>query len=345
MDSSKQDSIGLKNYEWDLALGTLFKVKLISVFSLGRTVSFLPMLMTALSLARTWLLLTWSSPCSKVKVKNFISLIKAAGKYLGLFIWDIDSNTFEMSQPFLIQHVLDFLSLDEGKTKSIETPVGKPLLNQDLNRVAQKHTWLYQGAVGMLSYLSNCVHPEIQMAVHQTAQFCINLMQSHELAIMRIRQYLVNPKRGNIYKIDKSKGLEVNVDADFAFSWSAADSENAENVTSRTGFVICHANCPIFGAASSEAEYIAMTHALCETIPIQNLIKEIHCIFSMPNPMTDFCITVHEDNLSAITMVESLKFSSHTKHIAIKYHYFCSRVKTSFNLSRDIKIKYISTKK
>ena len=34
-----------------------------------------------------------------------------------------------------------------------------------------------------------------------------------------------------------------------------------------------------------------------------------HGIFSMPNPMTDFCITVHEDNLSAIAMAESLKFT------------------------------------
>jgi hypothetical protein len=46
---------------------------------------------------------------------------------------------------------------------------------------------------------------------------------------------------------------------------------------------------------------VAMSHALCETIPIQNLMKEI-CIISMPNPMTNFCITVHEDNLSAIAM-------------------------------------------
>jgi hypothetical protein len=88
-----------------------------------------------------------------------------------------------------------------------------------------------------------------------------------------------------------------------------------------------------------------MSHALHETIPIQNLIKEISCIFHVPTPMTDFCITLHEDNLSAIAMAESLKFTPRTKHIAIKYHHFCSRVRTSSNKSEDIKIKYISTKK
>jgi hypothetical protein len=140
-----------------------------------------------------------------------------------------------------------------------------------------------------------------------------------------------NPEHGIIYKIDKSKGFEVYVDADFAGDWSAADSENADNVLSRTGFGICYGICPIvwssklqtkIALSTAEAEYIAMSHALCETIPIQNLMKEIHCIISMPNPMTDFCISVHEEKLLAIALAESLKFTPCTKHIAIKYHHF-----------------------
>ena len=133
-----------------------------------------------------------------------------------------------------------------------------------------------------------------------------------------------------------------------------ADSKHADNVLSRTGFVICYANCPIvwcsklqtkIALSTAEAEYIAISHALRETIPIQNLIKEISCIFHMPTPMTDFCITLQEDNISAIAMAESLKFTPRTKHTAIKYHHCCSRVRTSSNESGDIKIKYISTKK
>ncbi len=132
------------------------------------------------------------------------------------------------------------------------------------------------------------------------------------------------------------------------------DLENADNVFSRNGFVIWYANCPIvwcsklqtkIGLSTAEAEYITMSHALHETIPIQNLIKEISFIFHMPTLMTVFCITLNEDNLSAIAMAESLKLTPRTKHIAIKYHHFCSRDHTSSNKSGDIKIKYISTKK
>ena len=48
-------------------------------------------------------------------------------KYLGVMIKGIDSNTFEMSQPFLARIIIEFLSLDENKTKGRDTLVGKPL--------------------------------------------------------------------------------------------------------------------------------------------------------------------------------------------------------------------------
>jgi hypothetical protein len=191
------------------------------------------------------------------------------------------------------------------------------------------------------------------MVVHQTTRFSVNPTRSHESAIMRIGCYLCNNcEWGITYKIDRSKGVEVYVDADFAGEWSSADADNADNVLSRTGFVVCYANCPLIwcsklqtiALSTAKAEYIAISHTLWDTIPIQNLVKEVSCIFLLPDPITDFCITVHEDNLSAILMAESLKFAPRTKHIAIKYHHFCSRVQTSFNKSGDIKLKYIATK-
>ena len=47
-----------------------------------------------------------------------------------------------------------------------------------------------------------------------------------------------NPDCGVIYTVNKSRGLEVYVDAYFADGWNMADSANANNVLSITGFVI-----------------------------------------------------------------------------------------------------------
>ena len=63
------------------------------------------------------------------------------------------------------------------------------------------------------------------MAFHQTARYSMNPMRSHELAIMRFDQYLVdNSDCGVIYTIDKTKGIEVYVDAEFTGGWNSADS-------------------------------------------------------------------------------------------------------------------------
>ena len=139
-------------------------------------------------------------------------------KYIGVLIEDIDDTLFEMSQPFLIRRIITSLSLDEHKTRGRETPVGKPLLNRDLDGCPKKHKWLYRGSVGMLRYLVNSVRPEIQMAVHKTASFSMNPIINHELAIVRIGQYLINNRDcGVIYTVDKSRGLEVYVDTYFCW--------------------------------------------------------------------------------------------------------------------------------
>ena len=41
-----------------------------------------------------------------------------------------------------------------------------------------------------------------------------------------------------------------------------------------------------------------------------------------------FVCKVHEDNQLCITMAMSPKFTPRTKHIALKYHHFCSPIKS-----------------
>ena len=76
---------------------------------------------------------------------------------------------------------------------------------------------------------------------------------------------------GIVYNPDTTKGLECYVDTDFAGGWQQADSDNADNILSRTGMVIMYANCPIFwritlqtqiALSTAEVEYIALSSAL-----------------------------------------------------------------------------------
>ena len=50
---------------------------------------------------------------------------------------------------------------------------------------------------------------------------------------------------GVIYKPNIEKGIELDGDADFSGGWSQADSDNAENIMLRTGYLIPYAGCPL----------------------------------------------------------------------------------------------------
>jgi hypothetical protein len=131
-------------------------------------------------------------------------------------------------------------------------------------------------------------------------------------------------------------GLECYVDADFTGGWSQAHSDNAENVLSRTGYILMYANCPIhwvshlqteIALSTTKAKCIALLQALRDVIPLITLLREINTVFPVRVKTPHFICKVHNDNQSCITMGTSQKFSPQTKHIALKYHHFCSHVK------------------
>jgi hypothetical protein len=103
---------------------------------------------------------------------------------------------------------------------------------------------------------------------------------------------------------------------------------------------LCEKNCACgHGLSTAEAEYIAMSSALREVIPLMTLMKELHNIFPVHINKPKFVCKVHEDNQSTIKMATSDKFIPLTKHIALKYHnFFCSHVKNG-----HIEINYCPT--
>jgi hypothetical protein len=273
-------------------------------------------------------------------------------KFLGIEIKEIARNKFELSQSFLIEQIVNLLGLGQNKfdaqTKTKTNPVGKPLLNKDLEVKPHKKDWKYFTAIGILTYLQGNTRPDISMTTHQLAQFCQDPRLSHEQATTRLGRYLAHTKdRGIVYEPDTSMGMECYIDADFAGGWNIITSAYADNVMSCTGFVITYANCPIYWASchqteialsTTEAEHIEMSSALCKVIPLMKRMKELHTIFPVHiNKPNIFC-KVHEDNQSTIRMAKSDKFTSRTKHIALKYHHFCSHVKNGY-----IEINYCLT--
>lgn len=166
--------------------------------------------------------------------------------------------------------------------------------------------------------------------------------------MIRLVRYLKSTStRGIVYTPKPELGLECFVDADFAGGWTQADADNPDNVLSRTGYVIRYAGCPIgwcsklqseIALSTAEAEYIALSQALREVIPLITLLDELSKMIAVYTCSPDFVCSVWEDNQSCISMAESTKFSPRTKHIALKYHHF-----KQFLDSGRISIRYVNT--
>ncbi len=117
------------------------------------------------------------------------------------------------------------------------------------------------------------------------------------------------------------KGLECFVDANFAGGWNLSDPDDARNLMSWTGFVIKYANCLIYAKSrlqteidlsTAEAEYIALSTALREVIPLMTLTEEINKFVPLHINKPDFYFKVWEDNQSCIAMAKLQKFSPRT---------------------------------
>ena len=242
-----------------------------------------------------------------------------------------------MTQPHLIHRIISsipgMLKANPRTTPACSTTI----LTKDEHGSNMAGEWNYRSVIGMLNYLANTTHPELAYAVHQCARFCNAPKRSHESSVKHILKYLLHVSKndelhqGLIYKPNHDKGIEVHVDAGFASDWDAEDCDEPTSVMSRTGYVITYANCPIIWASklqtevtlsTTEAEYVALSQAMREAVPLTHLLDELRTILPLPPSKPKVKCTIFEDNNSCIEIAKSPKMRPRTKHIAIKYHHF-----------------------
>ena len=90
-------------------------------------------------------------------------------EYLGIQIDHNDDGSFRMSQPFLIERIINFIP-GMAKARSTKSPACSSIvLTKDIEGEPRKEQWNYRAIIGMLNYLVNCTHPELAFTVHQCA--------------------------------------------------------------------------------------------------------------------------------------------------------------------------------
>ena len=137
----------------------------------------------------------------------------------------------------------------------------------------------------------------------------------HEKAVKRIVRYLKRTKeKGLKLKVDKKRGIECFVDADFAGGYDKTNSKNPRDLLSRTGYVLKYAGCPLIwtsklqqtiALSTTESEDMPLIAAMREVIYLMNLIEELRengVDLIEKQPVIKF--EVFEDNVGVIELAK-----------------------------------------
>ena len=254
-------------------------------------------------------------------------------EYLGVKVVKLQGNRIKMSQPYLIEQIIEGLGFN-ARTKVKSTPaIASKILHRDMEGEEMSTEWDYARIIGQLNFLEKSTRPDISYAVHQCARFSSNPKASHKMAVLRIGRYLMATKSEGLILEPKDSSLELWCDADFSGNWKAEDAHtDRATAKSRTGYIIKYAGCPITWASkmqtetalsTTEAEFIALSEGLRTTIPIMNMMEEMQEQgISMMDSKAKINCKVFEDNSGALNIASMPKMRPRTKYINIKYWHF-----------------------
>ncbi|GBE86172.1 hypothetical protein SCP_0900490 [Sparassis crispa] len=200
--------------------------------------------------------------------------------------------------------------LEPGAILSIRQCPSTPREFEDMRNVP------YREAIGSLMYAALGTRPDIAFAVTALSQFMQNPGRAHWEAAKRVLRYL---------KSTREKWLTYGLTRDGVEGFSDADWGSSEHRHSICGYVFLidggavswsAKKQPVVALSSTEAEYIALTHAAKEAIWVRYLLADI-----LDPDVSKFALRLHTDNRSAIALAKDNAYHARTKHIDIRYHF------------------------
>ena len=261
--------------------------------------------------------------------------IKDLGKlsyFLGVkVVQNSCDGTIWIGQPAYAETILKKFNMES--CKSIATPVD---VSTKLTKGTEDSEYIddtyYQSAIGSLLYLSMKTRPDITFAVSLAARYSSKPTSQHLKAVKRIFRYLQGTIHyGLLFKRSETKAILGYSDSDWG--GDVADSKSTSGYLFQLGGTAISwqskkQSCVALSTA--EAEYIALAGAAQEATWLRQLTTDL--------TGSSDCITINEDNQSAIAIARNPQFHGRVKHINIKYHFI--REQLAHNI---IQLQYCQT--
>jgi hypothetical protein len=245
--------------------------------------------------------------------------------------WDItDHGPIKWFLGFQIKRDRESRTISINQQAYIESTVQQcpPMLKQ----AARMNGVPYSEAIGLVLWATVVSRPDTVFTVGVLSQFIQNPGPQHWEGVKRLIRYLGSTKEMWLtFGGSTQVLLEGYCDAD----WGSQPHRH-----SISGFSFHYGQGAISWSSkkqniiallSTEAEYIAETHAAKEAIWLQTFINEV--VGTDKNPLT-----MMADNQGAIALAKDNKFHSRTKHIDLHYHFVHEAVEKG-----KITVQYIPT--
>ena len=253
--------------------------------------------------------------------------------FLGVDIVKHSDGRIELTQKGLTTRIVEALGLADSNPK--DTPAVHGTLPKDKNGEDCKADFNYASVLGMLLYLQGHTRPDISFAVNQCARYAFRPKSSHKEAMKRIGRYLKGKMdKGIIMTLQDTMQIDCYVDADFAGLWNYEDSADPTSVKSRSGYLFTLGGCPIawtsklqseIALSTMESEYVAISMAMKELIPLQRIVLEIcHSLNVSLDRIATIKSELWEDNAGVLGLARLAppRMTPRSKHYAMKYHWF-----------------------
>jgi hypothetical protein len=193
----------------------------------------------------------------------------------------------------------------------------------------------YRELIGSLMYAAIGTRPDIAFAVSMLSQFMANPGKVHWKAAVRVLRYLKGTREHGLWY-----GYNDNTTTDAISAFTDADWASQEHRHSFSGYVYTinggavswsAKKQPLVALSSTEAEYIALTHAAKEAMWLRSFLTDLK------RPMTSPLI-IRCDNQSAIALTKDDAYHARTKHFDIRHHFIREQVERNI-----IEVEYINT--
>jgi hypothetical protein len=175
----------------------------------------------------------------------------------------------------------------------------------------------YREALGALMYAAVATRPDLAFAIGQLARYQDSPGIVHWNALKHVYQYL----KGTL-DLELVLGASHEHDSDFT-GYSDADGMSTEGRHAISGYVFLVGSGAVSWSSkrqdivtlsTTEAEYVALTHAAKEATWLRSFIMDVFGSRAAP-------ITLFSDNQSAIALARDDRFHARTKHIDIRFHF------------------------